>query len=353
MRLSAIGDVTHVVPVIRSIQNTWPQTSISWVIGKTEYALVGDISGIEFIVFDKKKGLSEYIKLHQKIKKRHYDVLLHLQASFRASIASLMIPSTVKLGFDKARGKNFQWLFTNHRIPAKHQQHVLDGFLEFTKYLGITNPVIEWNIPIPEEARKKVDQMVDNERFFIVINPSSSIRARNWRNWDASNYARAAEYIADRYGAATVLTGGPSISEVTFAKEIQNKINGHVYNLVGKTNLKEVLAVLQKASLVISPDTGPAHMANAVNTPVIGLYASSNPDRTGPYNYRHLTVNRYPDAIKKEFGKEINEVPWGKRVRDPEVMNFILFEDVVQQIDRILSSNGLSSEPKIGILDKS
>lgn len=341
MRLSAIGDVTHIVPVVRSIQNFWPQTLITWIIGKTEHALVGDIPGIEFIVFDKKKGLSEYIRLHQQVKNRDYDVVLHMQASIRASFACLLIPSPIKLGFDKSRGKNLQWLFTNYRIPKKNQQHVLDGFLAYTKYLGIPETIITWDIPIPDDARKKADQWLGENNFFIAINPSSSVRARNWRNWDATNYARIAEYVTDRYGAMTVLTGGPSASEEAFAKSIQDKTNTKVVNLVGKTNLKELMAILQKASLVISPDTGPAHMANAVNTPVIGLYASSNPERTGPYNYRHLTVNRYPEAIKREFDKNVNEVPWGRRVRNPNVMNLIMFDDVVRSIDQVLGAENI------------
>lgn len=338
LRLSAIGDVTHIVPLVRTIQHSWPHTSITWIIGKAEYGLVSDIHGIEFIIFDKKKGLTEYFRLHQQVKNRHFDIVLHLQASIRASFACLLIPAPIKLGFDKSRGKNLQWLFTNHRIPKKNQQHVLDGFFEYTKYLGIADPVIKWDIPIPADARKRADEWLGGNNFYIVINPSSSIRARNWRNWDVTNYARIIEYVAERYGAMTVITGGPSSAEATFAKAIQAKTTKNVLDLVGKTNLKELLAVLQKASLVISPDTGPAHMANAVNAPVIGLYASSNPARTGPYNYRHLTVNRYPEAIKKEFGKTVDDLPWGKRVRDPNVMNLILFEDVIQRIDQILGA---------------
>ncbi|MBD1401018.1 glycosyltransferase family 9 protein [Pelovirga terrestris] len=336
LRLSAIGDVTNIVPVVRSIQNFWPQTAITWIVGKTEHTLVGDIPGIEFLIFDKTKGLSEYLRLHQQVKNRRYDVLLHMQASIRASFACLLIPSPIKLGFDISRGKNLQWLFTNYRIPKTNRQHVLDGFFEYTKFLGISDELINWDIPVPDDACKKADQWLGKNNFFIVINPSSSIRARNWRNWDATNYARLTEYVANKYGATTVLTGGPSAAEKTFAETIEDKTNINVLNLVGKTNLKELMAVLQKASLVVSPDTGPAHIANAVNTPVIGLYASSNPERTGPYNYRHLTVNRYPEAIKREFGKDVNEVPWGKRVRNPDAMNLIFFDDVARNIDQVL-----------------
>ena len=116
LRLSAIGDVTHVLPTLRSIQHQWPDAKITWIIGKLEYQLVNDIAGIEFIIFDKSAGWSAYKKLRQQLANRTFDVLLHMQISLRASLASLLIKSPIKLGFDKPRAKNLQSLFCNHSI---------------------------------------------------------------------------------------------------------------------------------------------------------------------------------------------------------------------------------------------
>ena len=104
-------------------------------------------------------------------------------------------------------------------------------------------------------------------------------------------------------------------------------------NLVGKSSLKQLAALIAEADLVICPDSGPAHMATAFGTPVLGLYASSNPDRTGPYASRELTVNRYPDAAMKYLGKHVDELRWGQRVRHPEAMNLITVDDVIGKID--------------------
>lgn len=104
-------------------------------------------------------------------------------------------------------------------------------------------------------------------------------------------------------------------------------------DLIGKTTLKQSLAVFEAADIVLCPDSGPAHMATAVLTPVLGLYASSNPDRTGPYVSRQLTVNRYPDAVRRFLGKSVDEVRWGQRVRDPEVMSLITVADVTRKLD--------------------
>ena len=104
-------------------------------------------------------------------------------------------------------------------------------------------------------------------------------------------------------------------------------------NLVGQTSLKQLYALLADADLVIAPDSGPVHMATAAGTRVIGLYATSNPDRTGPYLARELTVNRYPDAVRAYLGKEVAQLRWGQRVRHPDAMALITVDDVISKID--------------------
>lgn len=338
LRLSAIGDVTHVVPLVRTLQHNWPETSITWIIGEDEHTLVHDLEGVEFITFNKKNGLVAYRGLYNKLKNKRFDILLHMQVSLRASILSLLVRAPIRLGFDRSRAKNAQWLFTNHKIEGPSRQHVLDGFLSFAQFFGLTCSVPEWNIPIPSEARIKLKTWLREDEKFIVINPSSSTRIRNWRNWDPEKYAHVADYVFERYKLSIVLTGGPAAEEKKFAGQIIKASKSTIINLVGQTNLKELLALLEQATLVISPDTGPAHMANAAQTPVIGLYASSNPKRTGPYNYRDITVNCYPEAVQKKFGKNIEEIPWGKRVRDPQVMSLIPLDTVIRKIDSLMDN---------------
>jgi heptosyltransferase I len=339
LRLSAIGDVTHVLPAVRTIQHGWPGTRLTWIIGKTETALVGDIPGIEFIVFEKSKGWSAYLDLRRKLQGRRFDALLNMQVSLRAGLISLLVKAPIKLGYDLARAKNGHRFFNTHCIKSSPRQHVLDSFLAFPHALGLTETVLEWSIPIPEAAQLKAEQWLTAGRPVLAINPCSSLRARNWRNWDIESYARVIQYAADHYGMRTVLTGGPAVQEKDFAEAIVRESKVEVLNLVGRTSLKELLAILHCAKVVIAPDTGPAHMANAVGTPVIGLYASSNPERTGPYLHRHLTVNMYPAAVKKEFQREVTDIRWGRRVRSPEVMRMITLEHVLEKVDEAMVAN--------------
>lgn len=342
LRLSAIGDVSHVLPTLRILQRSWPETKITWIIGKTELALVQDIHDVEFIVYDKARGWKALFDLRNKLRGRRFDLLLNLQASLRASLASLTIQAPQKLGFDRQRARGLQWLFCNRTIAAVPQQHVLDSFLEFPKALGLDTTEITWDIPIPDTARAKAKELLTIKQPFMAINPCSSIRARNFRNWNAISYAKIIDFASEKYGLNTVLTGGPSAIEKDYAEQIVAVSEHKPCSLVGRTSLKELLAVLEDAVVAIAPDTGPAHLANAVGTPVVGLYASSNPNRTGPYLNRNLTVNCYPQAVRKEFRKDVDEVAWGRRVRSPEIMDIIRQEAVQEKLELALAQQDWS-----------
>jgi heptosyltransferase I len=334
LRLSAVGDISHALPVVRTIQHTWPHTRLTWIIGKTEYQLVYDIPDIEFIVFDKKAGWRGYLAVRRHLRKRHFDVLLDMQMSLRASMLSLFVHSPIKLGFDRQRAKDLQWLFTNHKIAYQPRQHVIDSFFGFSETLGIQQKLLQWDIPIPDEARSTLQEHLPAGKPYLVISPCSSMA---YRNWDALRYAEVANYASAKYGLTIVLSGGPSEIEHEFGRVISTHCQCAVTNLIGKTTLKQLLALLQGAKLVIAPDAGPAHLANAVATPVIGLYATTNPDRARPYSWPQYVVNKYPEAVLAKYGKGVEEMPWGTRVRDHGTMQRIQVDDVTGMLDRLLS----------------
>ena len=334
LRLSAVGDVCHLLPVIRTLQNRWPQTRLTWIIGKAEYALVYDIADIEFIIFDKSDGISAYRRLHRDMHGRRFDILLHMQMALRASLASLLVPAGIRIGFDRRRARDFQWMFTNRRIHHRDCQHVMDSFFEFIRTLGVDERVLTWNIPIPDEIRREIEPNLPADPF-VVVSPCSSM---SYRNWTAEGYAAVVDYAMDKYGLSTVLTGGPTEIERKYGMEILQLCNHKPVNLVGETSLKQLLAVLSRAKVVIAPDSGPAHMATAVKTPVIGLYATTNPDRARPYLYPELVVNRYPEAVAGKYSKPVKDVPWGTRVRDAGTMERISVADVTVKLDQVLDS---------------
>ena len=334
LRLSAVGDICHTLPVVRTLQTHLPEARITWVIGKIEYGLVYDIPGIEFAVFDKAKGIGAYRDVKRQLKGRRFDILLHMQMSLRASALSLLIAAPIKLGFDKQRAKDMQWLFTNRQIAHQPRQHVIDSFFGFSEALGIEQHLYQWEIPIPEDARAFAQHNIAADQPALVISPCSSMA---YRNWHVAGYAAVADYAAEKYQMQVILTGGPSGIEKQYGEQISQAVKHPLNNLIGKTSLKQLLAILAEARVVIAPDAGPAHMATAVNTPVIGLYATTNPDRARPYSFPQYVVNHYPQAVQDKYAKSVAELPWGVRVRDKGTMERITSQDVTAILDVIMS----------------
>ena len=295
--------------------------------------MVKDIEGVEFIIFDKKAGVAGFRSVKRQLAGRNFDALLHMQMSLRSSLVSLLVKSDIKLGFDKPRAKDLQWLFTNHKIEAKTHQHVIDSFFGFTEALGLKEKVYQWDIPVPEDARNIAAQYI-KEQPALVISPCSS---KAYRNWSCEGYATIADYAITQYGMQVIISGGSSAIEKDYGQCIEKKSQHSLTNLVGKTSIQELLAILEKATLVIAPDSGPAHFCTTVDTPVIGLYACTNPDRARPYNSEKWLINRYPDAISGKYGKPVNELPWGTRVRDEGTMALITVEDVKNMLDAFMA----------------
>ncbi|MEM7149886.1 MAG: glycosyltransferase family 9 protein, partial [Pseudomonadota bacterium] len=142
-------------------------------------------------------------------------------------------------------------------------------------------------------------------------------------------------------GFKIVLTGGPTELEINLANNIIKHSDSPILNLVGKTKLKELLCVLKRASLVLAPDTGPAHMAVTVGTPVIGLYAHSNPARTGPYLYQDYVVEVYHQNLVKQTGKTAEQLPWGTRVKGDDLMSQITTDAVKEMFDHVVKKESL------------
>lgn len=336
LRLSAVGDACHALAAVRALQRRFPATRITWIVGRLEHTLVGDVPGIEFMVYDKRGGYKAWRALRAALAGRRFDLLLHMQAALRASLVSLAVPARLRLGFDRERAKDFQWLFTDRAIAPQPRAHALEAMLGFARALGAPDEPPRWDLPIPDAARAFARDHAP-PRPYLVISPCSSQRARNFRNWRAERYAAVVDHAAAA-GLATVLTGGPTALEREYAQAIAGAARAPVVDLIGRTDLKQLLALLAAARVVVSPDSGPAHMADAVGTPVVGLYATSNPDRTGPYRSRRWCVDRYPDALRRYAGRSVDEVPWGARVRHPDAMDLIAVEDVTRKLDELLAA---------------
>jgi len=340
VRLSALGDVTHAVPVVRTLQKVWPGTRITWIVGRLEAELVAGLPGVELVVFDKARGMRAYRDLARALRGQRFDVLLQMQVALRANLAGRLVRAPLRVGFDRARSRDGHGLFVNRRIPPHPRAHVLDGFFDFLRALGIEERELRWDIPVPPAAAERARAWLPGESRYLAINACSSARINNWRNWSAERYAAVIDHAARVHDLQPVLTGGPAPAEHAMARAIAAQAHTPVIDLVGQTAPKELLAVVERADVAIAPDTGPLHIAAAAGTPVIGLYATSNPDRTGPYLWRDWAVNHYPEALADELGLTPAQARWGQRVRSPEAMQRVTVAEVTERLDALLAPTG-------------
>lgn len=330
MRLSAIGDVTHVVPVIHAILSHRPEAKITWIIGKLEARLLAGLPGVEFIVFDKNGGFDAIRELRKTLKGRHFDVLLHMQVAARANLLSTLVKSPVRVGWDRPRWRDRHQWFINQSVESLPLQHQVDAFLEFAKALDIPVTPPQWNLPVSDEDIRWARQILGEGPPILMISPCSS---HILRNWQASRYAEVADHAISKHGMRVVLTGGPSELEITTGKDIERSMQNEPQNLIGKDTIRQSVALLKQATLVLSPDSGPAHVASAVGTPVIGLYAATPSKRSGPYNSLDLCVDKYTEAARKFRQKEPQELRWGQRIEFPGVMDLIETPEVIEKLD--------------------
>lgn len=336
LRLSAIGDTCHVLPVIRTLQQAWPTTRFTWVIGRLEAKLFGHLPDIEFIVVDKRENTWQARgKLKEALRGRSFDVLMHMQLSMRASILSSAIPAKIRLGFDRGRARELQWLFTNMRIAPATHQHVMDSLFGFAEKFDVYERRLRWDIPLSDDALRYAERVIPEPGNTLLISPCSSHRLRNWRS---EYYAEVADYAATSLGLRVILCGGPSDIERRTGEEIASRMKQKCENTIGQDTLLQFLATLERATMLITPDSGPAHMATAAGTPVIGLYAATNPARSGPYLSRQWCVDKYDVAARRLMGKPASELPWTTKIERPGVMDLITPDDVIKKLHALLLS---------------
>ena len=337
LRLSALGDATHVLPLVHTLQRAWPGMPIAWIIGRAEHRLLEGLPDVEFIEYDKRSGLAGMRALRRGLHGRRFGALLQLQVAARANLLSTFVPARRRIGYDRSRSRDGHGLFVRERIPDRPGIHVLDAIGSFCEPLGLVQDRVEWRLPVPADAHAWARaQWPDDGVPTLVVSPCSSHVLRNWR---AERYAAVADHAAAR-GWRVVLCGGRSVLERDTADAILAAMRAPALDLVGKDTLKQLPALLARGSLVMTPDSGPMHIANAMGTRVLGLHAASNPARSGPYSDRRYCVDRYDDAARRFLGKPASALRWGTKIERDGVMDLVTVEDAIAAFERFVADQG-------------
>lgn len=325
--MSAVGDTVHVLPVLTALKRQRPQTRVTWVLQPGPASLVRGHPDIdEIIPFHYGTGLRAYRDVRHILATREFDLVLALQVSLKAGLVTSFTHAPVKLGFDRARARDLNWLFTTHTIPPGKRRHVQDQYFEFLAHLGVSAEPVTWNLgPWESERAAQQDFVARVGKPYAAIVCGTSDADRDWL---PERWAAVCDALQRDFGLQSVLVGGPSDREQATAAAISAGCTlAKPFNALGQGGLRGLVGILDAAALVLSLDTAPLHMSVALGKPVIALMSQADPKRTGPYGRGDaLVVNAFAEPSDPP-----DEVLW---LRRRGRMGRITVDDVLTRVQR-------------------
>lgn len=288
VKLSAIGDVIHAMPVAHAIKETYPEAHITWVVEPPAYDLLAMNPDIDEIILFKKKEfksiggfLENYGPLKKEIQKRNYDVVLDLQGLFKSATIAYLAKAPRKLGMCNMRELSDK--ISQPVIGANAKGHVIERYLDVARAIGCKAENVEFSLNVPEREAD-LTRMRFSQAGANMGNPYVVLAVgANWPNkrWPEENFAKLTDWLYTKR-LIPVLVGGGAVDEQR-AAAISEQSEIPPVNLVGQTNLRQLVYTIQQAQLVIGGDTGPVHLASGLKVPTIMLMGPTDAARNGPY----------------------------------------------------------------------
>ncbi|HXG53414.1 MAG TPA: glycosyltransferase family 9 protein [candidate division Zixibacteria bacterium] len=284
----SIGDVARALPLANTLRRAYPEATLAWSVEPPSAPLVARHPAVdEVIVFDRPRWWRALPAFARRIRNGRFDLVLDLQRHFKSGLVSLLSGAPVRLGFHRLDAKEGNWIFNNHFIPAFGDGlPKLEHYMKFADYLGLERGPLEWRLEIDAAEAAAVRRLLEgvSARFAVLF------AGARWesKRWFADQIAECARMLQQRYDLDVVLLGGKD--EAAIAAEAVRRHGERIADLVGRTSLREALGVIARAQVAVGPDTGLAHLAAAVGTPVISLWGATSPLRTGPHGFGHLAL---------------------------------------------------------------
>jgi heptosyltransferase I len=334
--MSAAGDAVHTLPVVNAIKRHHPRAHITWILQPAPATLVqGHRNVDEIILFDRSRGMRAFTDIRTTLAQRTFDLVINLQVYFKAGIVTAFTHAPMKLGFDRARARDMNWLFTNRKIPPHPNQHVQDQYFEFLRELGVPNEPVEWHLgPWPDEKPWQ------REFFSSLQRPAAAMvvaTSKPEKDWLPERWAEVSDALFHDFGLDPVIVGGRSDRELHAERVIVERAKHKPRSALG-SGLRRLVSILDGSALALAPDTGPLHMAVAIERPVVSLMGYTNPKRTGPYR-------RYHDLIVDAYGDPGENYPISMENRAGR-MSRISVRDVLDRVEVWRQRYPTSSAPK-------
>jgi lipopolysaccharide heptosyltransferase I len=277
---SALGDIVHALPVLGLLRRRWPEAQVSWLVTPACAGLVERHPQIDEVVRFDRHGFSsawwnprsagKLLQFSRDIREREFDLVIDLQGLFRSGWFLRQTAAPVRVGFSNAR--EMGWLFYTHRVESSWEDHAVERYLCVAEALGLGREPVEFTFAVDDADRKAIAAMTGDEPYAVLM-PGA-----NWetKRWSVERFAGLVEPLRRRFGLRSIVAGGSA--DRVLAEQIPG-----ARDLTGRTGLRQLVALLERAALVIAPDTGPMHIAAALGRPLVTMYGPTNAVRTGPY----------------------------------------------------------------------
>lgn len=278
---SSIGDVVHTLPIWSVLRKRFPAAKITWLIAPACAGIVEGLPGIELLQFDRKNwgkawrspsAARDLLAFQRALRDRHFDLVLDVQGLFRSGWFTWKTRSPMRVGFANAR--EMAWLFYTRRVDVgPTEQHAVDRYLKLLDAIGCPADTVEFPLPITDRDRQRSRELCGDGSPYAVLCPGA-----NWptKRWPAAQFAQLVTPLRQRWGLRTIVAGGPG------DRRLGEEITGGL-NRCGETSLMELAAMTEGASVVVTNDSGPMHIAAALKRPLVAVFGPTNPVRTGPY----------------------------------------------------------------------
>ncbi|MFW6269095.1 MAG: glycosyltransferase N-terminal domain-containing protein [Bacillota bacterium] len=312
IRLSAIGDVIHALPAARAVRKAYPEAEISWLVENKARELVETNPNLDHTILfpkntwkkefknNKLKALKEVRTYFKKFRKKEFDLVLDLHGLFKSALPAYLSKSKILAG--SAEGREGSTLFYDKKIQfSPGKIHQVDKNLELASGIGGNGKKVNFDIVNTLQDRENINHLFkkwglanisgDDSQILAAINPCTTWESKNWIQ---EKYVELADKLINKYGCQVIFTGGPG--DIAYIKEIVNKMEEKAYNAAGKTSIRELAVLYKKADVYIGGDTGPMHLAAAVELPVIALMGPTDPATHGPYGSNNIVIQKELDC---------------------------------------------------------
>ena len=318
---SSLGDIVHSLPVLNALKGCFPGVTIHWIVAKGLEGLLEDhpmidklwiINKDDWKKIDKVKTTVKELKtLFRKLKAEKYDLVIDLQGLLRSGIMTASTRAPMRIGFTEAREGST--VFYTHKVRGGRNIHAVDRYLKIVEFLGCDISDICFPLPMHDISSPF---SIPSEEYIVFI-PGA-----RWstKKWPAEQFGE----LASKLPYKSVVVG--SRSDVKDADILVHLSGGKALSFAGKTTIRDLITLIQNARCVVSNDSGPMHIAAALNVPVVGLFGPTDPQRTGPYGKGHTVIRA-----------EVECSPClKKRCKDMKCMKEISVNRVLKEVKRLV-----------------